>query len=155
MYTNSPNNNVIFYTLPYAFEAPEYKSLGASGMDICAAFERSIAPQEERLVSTGIAAVIPEGLEIQVRPRSGLALKNMVSVLNTPGTVDSDYRGEIGIILINFGSNRFFWKRGDRLAQLVVCPVVRASTSVEKVESLQALPTTARGAGGFGSTGVG
>ena len=127
---------------------PGYASPGAAGMDICAAEPVTLAPAARHAVATGFAVAIPPGYEIQVRPRSGLALKHGISVPNTPGTIDSDYRGELKVILINHGDAPFSILRGDRIAQLVLAPVVQASW-VER----SALDETARGAGGFGSTG--
>jgi dUTP pyrophosphatase len=130
---------------------PKYESDGAAGMDLLAAIsdEMTIAPGDRMLVPSGIAVELPKGLEAQVRPRSGLALRDGVTVLNSPGTVDSDYRGEIGVILINQGERPFTVRRGMRIAQVVFAPVVRAS-----MESVEELAETDRGAGGFGSTGV-
>ena len=127
---------------------PAYATDGAAGMDVLAAEDVTLAPGERWPVATGLAVAIPHGYEIQVRPRSGLALKHGIGVPNTPGTIDSDYRGELKVILINHGQFAFEVRRGDRIAQLVLAPVVRASWL--KVEELDA---TARGEGGFGSTG--
>lgn len=129
---------------------PAYATEGAAGLDLLAAVdgERVIAPGARLLVPTGIAIALPHGYEAQVRPRSGLALKHGVTVLNAPGTVDADYRGEVGVILVNFGESPFTVRRGDRIAQLVVAPFVRAGWS-----EVVALPESGRGAGGFGSTG--
>ena len=129
-------------------DLPVYATAGAAGMDVVSAEDVTIAPGERHAVATGLAMAIPEGFEIQVRPRSGLALKHGISVPNTPGTIDSDYRGELKVILINLGSEDFAIRRGDRVAQLVLAPVTRASW----VE-VDALDKTARGTGGFGSTG--
>lgn len=130
---------------------PSYATAGASGMDLLAANQEdiSIPPMGRALVPTGISVAIPPGLEIQVRSRSGLALKKGVLVLNTPGTIDSDYRGEIGVILCNLGSEVFEVKRGDRIAQAVLAAI--AQVDWRQVEVLSA---TGRGDGGFGSTGV-
>jgi dUTP pyrophosphatase len=117
-------------------------------MDVVSAEDVAIAPGARHAVATGLSVAIPEGYEIQVRPRSGLALKHGITVPNTPGTIDSDYRGELKVILINLGSEPFAIARGDRVAQLVLAPVVKAAW--EEVEELDA---TERGAGGFGSTG--
>jgi dUTP pyrophosphatase len=130
-------------------ELPDYASERASGMDVLAAEEVTLAPGERHPVATGLAVAIPQGYEIQVRPRSGLALKHGLTVPNTPGTIDSDYRGELKVILINHGDAPFKIRRGDRIAQLVLAPVVRASWL--KVDELD---QTVRGEGGFGSTGV-
>jgi dUTP pyrophosphatase len=127
---------------------PAYATAGAAGMDVVAAEDVTIAPGARHAVATGLALAIPAGFEIQVRPRSGLALKHGVTVPNTPGTIDSDYRGELKVILINHGHAPFDVRRGDRVAQLVLAPVVQAAWV--EVETLDA---TARGEGGFGSTG--
>jgi dUTP pyrophosphatase len=130
---------------------PAYRSAGAAGLDLCAAVPESIVipPGARRLVPTGLAIAIPEGFEGQVRPRSGLALKHGVTVLNAPGTIDADYRGEVSVLLVNFGDEDFVVRPGDRVAQLVVSAVARA-----EVELVEALDETERGAGGYGSTGV-
>jgi len=128
---------------------PTYATDGAAGMDVVAAEELTLSPGARHAVATGFAMAIPKGYEVQVRPRSGLALKHGVTCLNTPGTIDSDYRGEVKVILANLGSEPFPIKRGDRIAQLVAAPVQRATLS--EVDSLDA---TARGGGGFGSTGI-
>ena len=128
---------------------PAYATDGAAGMDIVAAEELTLAPGARHAVATGFAMAIPESYEVQVRPRSGLALKHGVTCLNTPGTIDSDYRGEVKVILANLGSEPFPIKRGDRIAQLVPAPVQRATLS-----EVASLDETERGSGGFGSTGV-
>lgn len=128
---------------------PAYATVGAAGMDVVAAEELDLMPGQRHAVATGFAIAIPDGYEVQVRPRSGLALKHGITVPNTPGTIDSDYRGELKVILINHGDAPFAIRRGDRIAQLVVAPVQRADFA--EVDDLDA---TARGAGGFGSTGV-
>jgi dUTP pyrophosphatase len=128
---------------------PAYASEGAAGMDIVAAETITLRPGSRHAVTTGFAIAIPPGYEVQVRPRSGLALNHGVTCLNTPGTIDSDYRGEVKVILANLGEDNFEVKRGDRIAQLVPAPVLRASFA-----EVPALPETARGAGGFGSTGT-
>jgi dUTP pyrophosphatase len=128
---------------------PAYATAGAAGMDVVAAEELVLAPGARHAVATGFAVAIPEGFEIQVRPRSGLALKNGITCLNSPGTIDSDYRGEVKVILANLGQDPFPIKRGDRIAQLVVAPVQRAM-----FRTVATLDDTARGTGGFGSTGV-
>lgn len=132
-------------------KTPEYKTSGSAGCDICAYLENDVvlSPGKRAAVPTGIFTEIPEGYEIQVRPRSGLALKNGVTVLNTPGTIDSDYRGEICVILINLGESDFVIHNGDRIAQLVVSPAVQGIFVPAKT-----LSKTERGEGGFGSTGV-
>jgi dUTP pyrophosphatase len=128
---------------------PAYATDGAAGMDVVSAEELTLAPGARYAVATGFAMAIPHGYEVQVRPRSGLALKHGITCLNTPGTIDSDYRGEVKVILANLGSEPFEIKRGDRIAQLVPAPVQRAILT--EVDSLD---ETARGGGGFGSTGV-
>lgn len=129
---------------------PEYKTSGSSGLDLEAFIQNDliIKPKDTVLVPTGLSVAIEDHLEIQIRPRSGLAAKNKITVLNTPGTIDSDYRGEIKIILINLGDNDFVIKNGDRIAQMVICPIIKA-----KFEIIDELPKTLRGEGGFGSTG--
>ena len=130
---------------------PAYATPGSAGLDLLAAISNdiSLAPGARALIPTGLAIALPDGHEAQVRPRSGLALKNGVTVLNSPGTIDADYRGEIGVILINHGDAPFVVTRGMRIAQLIVAPVTQLSW-VETTE----LPTTTRGAGGYGSTGT-
>ena len=130
---------------------PEYKTKGAAGADLCALLNDplTIPSGKFAMVPTGLFFEIPEGYEVQVRPRSGLAAKNGVTVLNTPGTIDSDYRGEIKVILINLGQSDFTINCGDRIAQMVVAPVTQASFSVT-----DSLSETERGSGGFGSTGI-
>lgn len=128
---------------------PDYASAGAAGMDICAAESLTLKVGKRHAVATGFAFAIPHGYEVQVRPRSGLALKHGITCLNTPGTVDSDYRGEVKVILANLGDEEFMIQRGDRIAQLVVAPVTHAA-----MLEVEELDDTARGAGGFGSTGV-
>lgn len=128
---------------------PSYETAGSAGMDVRAAEALIIAPGQRGLVGTGLAFAIPEGYEIQVRPRSGLALKKGISIPNTPGTIDSDYRGELKVILINHGADDFIIERGDRIAQIIVAPVQRGV--LFEVEDLE---ETQRGSGGFGSTGV-
>lgn len=128
---------------------PAYATQGAAGMDICAAESLNLRAGARAAVATGFAFAVPDGYEVQIRPRSGLALKNGITCLNTPGTIDSDYRGEIKVILANLGDDDFAIKVGDRIAQIVVAPVVQAAmTEVDRLDN------TARGAGGFGSTGV-
>lgn len=130
---------------------PAYQTEGAAGLDLCAAVDAPVdlAPGDRALVPTGLAIALPRGFEAQVRPRSGLALKHGVTVLNAPGTIDEDYRGEIGVVLINHGHEPFRVERGARIAQLVVAPVVQA-----RLELVADLDATARGAGGYGSTGA-
>jgi dUTP pyrophosphatase len=127
---------------------PAYATTGAAGMDVVAAEGVVIAPGARHAVATGLAVAVPQGYEIQVRPRSGLALKHGITVPNTPGTIDSDYRGELKVILINLGGEPFTIARGDRVAQLVLAPVVQAAW-----DEVAELDATERGAGGFGSTG--
>ena len=127
---------------------PAYATSGAAGMDVVSAEDVTIAPGARHAVATGLALAIPQGYEVQVRPRSGLALKHGITVPNTPGTIDSDYRGEVKVILINHGTEPFAIQRGDRVAQLVLAPVVQAAW-----EEVTELDATDRGEGGFGSTG--
>jgi dUTP pyrophosphatase len=127
---------------------PAYATPGAAGMDVLAAEDVTLVPGGRHAVATGLSVAIPAGYEIQVRPRSGLALKHGISVPNTPGTIDSDYRGELKVIMINLGGDEFHIARGDRIAQLVLAPVTQAAW-----EEVAELDDTARGAGGFGSTG--
>jgi dUTP pyrophosphatase len=127
---------------------PAYATHGAAGMDVVAAEALTLAPGARHAVATGFAMAIPEGYEVQVRPRSGLALKHGITCLNTPGTIDSDYRGEVKVILANLGSEPFEIVRGERIAQLVPAPVQRAD-----MDEVADLDDTARGSGGFGSTG--
>jgi dUTP pyrophosphatase len=139
-------------TLPHGrgLNPPAYATAGAAGADIVSAEDVAIAPGAIHAVATGIALAIPQGFEGQVRPRSGLALKHGVTVLNAPGTIDADYRGEVKVILINHGPEPFRIARGDRIAQLVV-----AAVAPVRFERVEALSGTARGTGGFGSTGIG
>ena len=129
---------------------PDYKTIGSSGLDLVAYTKKKIIikPGKTAMVPTGFSVAIPKNYEIQIRPRSGLAAKKSITVLNTPGTVDSDYRGEIKIILINLGEKKFVVNSGDRIAQMVVSPVIKA-----KLKETKKLPNTKRGKGGFGSTG--
>ncbi len=127
---------------------PAYATAGAAGMDVVAAVDVELAPGARHAVATGFAMAIPEGYEVQVRPRSGLALKHGITCLNTPGTIDSDYRGEVKVILANLGNEPFRVVRGERIAQLVPAVVTRATLC-----EVDLLDDTARGAGGFGSTG--
>ena len=128
---------------------PAYATLGAAGMDVVSAEELDLLPGQRHAVATGLAIAVPDGYEVQVRPRSGLALKHGITVPNTPGTIDSDYRGELKVILINHGGDVFPIRRGDRVAQLVIAPVQRAGFI-----EVDDLDETTRGTGGFGSTGV-
>ena len=141
---------VLVKRLPHGegLDLPAYATDGAAGMDLVSAEDVILGPGQRHAVATGLAIAIPPGFEIQVRPRSGLALKHGITVPNTPGTIDSDYRGELKVILINHGADPFAVRRGDRVAQLVLAPVTRAGW-LEVTE----LEQTARGEGGFGSTG--
>ena len=127
---------------------PAYATEGAAGMDVVAAEDLTLAAGERHAVATGFAIAIPEGYEVQVRPRSGLALKHGITCLNTPGTIDHDYRGEVKVILANLGAEPFEIRRGERIAQLVPAPVQKA-----RFREVKVLGETGRGAGGFGSTG--
>tara|TARA_Y100000992_G_scaffold213256_1_gene146870 strand:- start:407 stop:847 length:441 start_codon:yes stop_codon:yes gene_type:complete len=130
---------------------PKYETDGSSGLDLAANIDVKIEikPGETKIIPTGLFVGIPKNFEIQIRPRSGLAAKNQISVLNTPGTIDADYRGELKVILINLSDKIFIVEKGLRIAQMVVCPVVRA-----KLKEVETLNDTKRGSGGFGSTGV-
>ena len=129
---------------------PSYKTSGSSGMDLMALIDDTltIKPNQSVLVPTGLSIAIPDDTEVQIRPRSGLAAKSNISVLNTPGTIDSDYRGELKIILINHGKEDFLINNGDRIAQMILMPVLKI-----EFEEVEDLPETIRGSGGFGSTG--
>jgi dUTP pyrophosphatase len=129
-------------------ELPSYQTAGSAGLDLRADEACTLAPGERRMVATGIAVQLPPGHEGQVRPRSGLALRHGIAMVNAPGTIDEDYRGEVGVILVNLGREPFEVSRGDRIAQFVVAPVVRV-----EVEAVEELSDSSRGAGGFGSTG--
>ena len=141
---------VLIKKLDPAVELPSYKTDGASGMDLMALLNEPInlKPNSSCLVPTGIAVAFSSDFEIQIRPRSGLAAKNSISILNTPGTIDSDYRGEIKIILFNHGKNDFLINNKDRIAQMILTPVIKM-----EFEERDDLPETVRGGGGFGSTG--
>lgn len=139
---------IVQFMLSEGATLPQYQTSGAAGMDLCSAETFTLAPMERRLVKTGLRLAIPDGYEAQVRPRSGMALKKGVGMVNSPGTIDSDYRGDLGIILINFGSEAVEISQGDRIGQLVIAPVARAEIQVVEV-----LDETERGEGGFGSTG--
>lgn len=130
---------------------PVYKSEHAAGADLCAAVrdQLTLLPGARALVPTGFSIALPSGYEAQIRPRSGLAIRSGVTCLNAPGTIDADYRGELQVVLANFGTEPFVVRRGDRIAQMIVAPVARAS-----FELVDELPPTLRGDGGFGSTGV-
>ena len=130
---------------------PKYETSGSSGLDLSANIKTSvkIEPGKTTIIPTGISVSIPKNFEIQIRPRSGLAAKNQITVLNTPGTIDADYRGEIKVILINLSKETFVVENGARIAQMVVCPVIKA-----KLKEVDSLDNTSRGSGGFGSTGM-
>ena len=130
---------------------PKYETEGSSGLDLAANTDKQIKilPGKSEIISTGLAVAIPKNFEIQIRPRSGLAAKSQISVLNTPGTIDADYRGELKVILINLSDKVFVVEKGLRIAQMVLCPVVKA-----KLKEVTELENTERGSGGFGSTGI-
>ena len=141
---------VLIKKLHPSVQLPSYKTSGASGMDLMAFIEKSIIlePGKSSLVPTGLSVAFPKEYEIQIRPRSGLAAKNNISVLNTPGTIDSDYRGELKIILFNHGEKNFTVNNNDRIAQMVLTPIIKMD-----LDEANELPETVRGKGGFGSTG--
>ena len=141
---------VLVKKLDQSVELPAYKTNGASGMDLMAFIKKplNLKPHSSCLVPTGISVAFPKEFEIQIRPRSGLAAKNNISVLNTPGTIDSDYRGEIRVVLFNHGNKDFIINNNDRIAQMILTPVVKM-----ELEEANNLPETIRGEGGFGSTG--
>ena len=141
---------VLIKRLDPSVKLPEYKTSGASGMDLKAFTKKTINVKSKTssLVPTGLSIAFQEDYEIQIRPRSGLAAKNNITVLNTPGTIDSDYRGEIKVIIYNHGNDDFIINNGDRIAQMVLCPVIKM-----ELEEVNELPKTIRGEGGFGSTG--
>ena len=141
---------VLIKRLSSEVQLPSYKTPGASGMDLMACLKSSVTikPKTSSLIPTGLSIAFSEEYEIQIRPRSGLAAKNNISVLNTPGTIDSDYRGEIKVIVYNHGDNDFLINNGDRIAQMILMPVVKM-----ELEETRDLPETIRGKGGFGSTG--
>ena len=140
---------VLFRKIDAEAKLPSYAHPGDAGMDVCSAEEAVLQPGERKLVRTGLVMMLPPDAEAQVRPRSGLALKHGVTVLNTPGTIDAGYRGEVGVILTNFGAEPYKVEKGARIAQIVVAPVVRA-----EIEETDVTDETVRGAGGFGSTGA-
>ena len=142
---------VLIKRLSNNVELPKYETNGSSGMDLSANIDKQIKiePGKTSIIPTGISLAIPENFEIQIRPRSGLAAKNQISVLNTPGTIDADYRGELKVILINLSNKTFVVEGGARIAQMVLCPIVKA-----KFKEVDNLDNTSRGAGGFGSTGL-
>jgi dUTP pyrophosphatase len=143
---------IAIHRLPHGegLALPAYESEHAAGMDLRAAEDALLAPGGRALIATGFAIALPEGFEAQVRPRSGLAAKHGVTLLNTPGTIDADYRGEIKVVLINHGDSDFTVRRGDRIAQMIVAPVVKA-----RLTETAKLSDSDRGSGGFGSTGTG
>lgn len=147
----SPDVTIALLRLPHGegLPLPAYATAGAAGLDVVAAEDAVLAPGARQAIATGFALAIPDGFEVQVRPRSGLALRHGITCLNTPGTIDSDYRGELRVILVNHGHEPFVVTRGDRIAQLVAAPVQRAV--LIEVETLE---ETVRGIGGFGSTGM-
>ena len=142
---------VLIKRLSKNVELPKYETIDSSGMDLSADIEKKveIKPGQTLIIPTGISLSIPENFEIQIRPRSGLAAKSNITVLNTPGTIDADYRGEIKVILINLGNKRFTVEKGARIAQMVLCPIIKMN--LKEVENLD---DTSRGSGGFGSTGI-
>ena len=141
---------ILIKKLNQAVKLPEYKTNGASGMDLLAFIKEpiNVKSKTSSLVPTGLSVAFSENYEIQIRPRSGLAAKNNITVLNTPGTIDSDYRGEIKVIIYNHGNDDFVINNGDRIAQMVLSPIIRM-----ELEEVKDLPKTIRGEGGFGSTG--
>ena len=142
---------ILIKRLSKKISLPKYETAGSSGMDLAAniAGNISIDPGKTAIIPTGLALSVPKGFEVQIRPRSGLAAKQKISVLNTPGTIDADYRGEIKVILINLGKENFIVEKGLRIAQMVVSPVIQV-----ELKEVDELENTARGEGGFGSTGV-
>ena len=148
---NWPAVDIAVKRLPHGegLPLPAYATAGAAGMDVVSAEDVTLPSMARHAVATGLAIAIPAGFEVQVRPRSGLALKHGITLPNTPGTIDSDYRGELKVILVNLGAEPFEIKRGDRIAQLIVAPVQTA-----RMIEVEDLDETVRGAGGFGSTGV-
>ena len=142
---------VLIKRLSKNIELPKYETNGSSGMDLSANIEKQIKiePGKTSIIPTGISVSIPKNFEIQIRSRSGLAAKSQISVLNSPGTIDADYRGELKVILINLSNNTFVVERGSRIAQMVLCPIIKA-----EFKEVDSLDDTDRGAGGFGSTGL-
>ena len=143
-------NEILIKKLHSDVNIPKYETEGSSGLDLEAYIEKDLRllSGERKLVPTGVSVAMPNNFEIQIRPRSGLAYKNGISVVNTPGTIDSDYRGEIKVLLINLGTEAVTIKKFQRIAQMVICPIIKAN-----LKEVQELPETIRGAGGFGSTG--
>ena len=142
---------ILIKTLSKIVILPKYETEGSSGLDLAANTDKQIKilPGKSEIISTGLAVAIPKNFEIQIRPRSGLAAKSQISVLNTPGTIDADYRGELKVILINLSDKVFVVEKGLRIAQMVLCPVVKAT-----FKEVTELENTERGSGGFGSTGI-
>jgi dUTP pyrophosphatase len=142
---------ILIKRLSKTVSMPKYETIGSSGMDLAADIDEKIEikPGETKIIPTGLSVSIPQEFEIQIRPRSGLAAKHQLSVLNTPGTIDADYRGEIKVILINLGKKSFVVEKGSRIAQMVLCPIIKA-----KIIETETLDDTTRGSGGFGSTGT-
>ena len=142
---------ILIKKLSKTVSIPKYETAGSSGMDLAAEIDEKIEikPGETKTIPTGLSVSIPQEFEIQIRPRSGLAVKHQLSVLNTPGTIDADYRGEIKVILINLGKKTFIVEKGLRIAQMVLCPLIKA-----KIKEVDTLDGTARASGGFGSTGT-
>ena len=142
---------ILIKRLSKTVSMPKYATNGSSGMDLAADIDEKIEikPGESKIIPTGLSVSIPQEFEIQIRPRSGLAAKYQLSVLNTPGTIDADYRGEIKVILINLGKKNFIVEKGLRIAQMVLCPLIKA-----KIKEVETLDATTRGSGGFGSTGI-
>ena len=142
---------ILIKRLSKTVSIPKYETAGSSGMDLAADIDEKIEikPGETQIIPTGLSVSIPQEFEIQIRPRSGLAAKHQLSVLNTPGTIDADYRGEIKVILINLGKKSFIVEKGLRIAQMVLCPLIKA-----KIKEVETLDGTTRGSGGFGSTGT-
>ena len=142
---------ILIKRLSKAVSLPKYETVGSSGVDLAANVSENIEikPGQTEVIPTGLAVSIPKNFEIQIRPRSGLAAKNQITVLNTPGTIDADYRGEIKVILINHGNKNFIVEKGLRVAQMVVCPIIKAN-----LKEVETLDETHCGSGGFGSTGI-
>tara|TARA_B100001121_G_scaffold266276_1_gene248790 strand:- start:1462 stop:1902 length:441 start_codon:yes stop_codon:yes gene_type:complete len=142
---------ILIKRLSKTVSLPKYETDGSSGIDLAANVSENIKikPGQTEIIPTGLAISIPKNFEIQIRPRSGLAAKNQITVLNTPGTIDADYRGEIKVILINHGNKSFTIEKGLRVAQMVVCPIIKAN-----LKEVETLDETHRGSGGFGSTGI-
>jgi dUTP pyrophosphatase len=145
--------NILFQKLEHfgSLPLPQYETAGSAGMDIRAANSEPVTlkPGERQLIPTGLKMALPKGYEAQIRPRSGLAYRSGITMLNTPGTIDSDYRGEVKVLAVNLGEESFVIRHGDRIAQIVIAPILQAVTSV-----VDELPDTSRGEGGFGSTGL-